>query len=230
MINNKENKKKKRLIIKRLLLVSILFLLIFFLIFKFFTHDIKNIFIENNSIFADNEIKEIIKLDIGDNYFSLSEKKIKEKLEKNEYIKTAEVTKKLFGKITINIDEYKPLFYRYSNNHLIIEGNTEITNPQEGISAPILINYVDEDYVEDFIEEFEKLELKTINRISEIEYQPNEIDKGRFLLYMNDGNLVYITIEKIYNLDKYDEILPTLNDQKGILYLDLGNYFEPFDL
>ena len=225
-----EKKKKKRLIIKRVLLVSILFLLIFFLIFKFFTHDIKNIFIENNSIFADNEIKEIIKLDIGDNYFSLSEKKIKEKLEKNEYIKTAEVTKKLFGKITINIDEYKPLFYRYSNNHLIIEGNTEITNPQEGISAPILINYVDEDYVEDFIEEFEKLELKTINRISEIEYQPNEIDKGRFLLYMNDGNLVYITIEKIYNLDKYDEILPTLNDQKGILYLDLGNYFEPFDL
>ena len=31
-------------------------------------------------------------------------------------------------------------------------------------------------------------------RISQIEYKPNDIDEERFLLYMIDGNYVYISL------------------------------------
>ena len=43
---------------------------------------------------------------------------------------------------------------------------------------------------------------------------------------MNDGNYVYITLSKIENLNKYEEIYNSLEGKKGIIYLDSGNYFE----
>ncbi len=43
---------------------------------------------------------------------------------------------------------------------------------------------------------------------------------------MNDQNLVYINILRLNRLNKYDEILPTFEGNRGILYLDSGNYFE----
>jgi len=46
---------------------------------------------------------------------------------------------------------------------------------------------------------------------------------------MNDGNYVYLTLYSFSLANKYDEILPTLEDKKGILYLDSGNYFEIID-
>ena len=62
--------------------------------------------------------------------------------------------------------------------------------------------------------------------ISEIEYSKNTYDDKRFLLYMNDGNEVYITISRVDLLNKYIDIVKKLNNKKGILYLDSGNYFE----
>jgi hypothetical protein len=46
---------------------------------------------------------------------------------------------------------------------------------------------------------------------------------------MNDGNYVYITLTKIKSINEYIKILSTLENKKGILYLDSGNYFEIFE-
>lgn len=62
--------------------------------------------------------------------------------------------------------------------------------------------------------------------ISEIEYSKTSYDDKRFLLYMNDGNMVYITVSKAELLNKYVEIIKKVDNKKGILYLDSGNYFE----
>ena len=63
-------------------------------------------------------------------------------------------------------------------------------------------------------------------RISEIKYDPTELDNERFLFYMNDANYVYVTLSKIDLINSYNEIYPTLEGKKGILYLDSGNHFE----
>ena len=57
-------------------------------------------------------------------------------------------------------------------------------------------------------------------------YTPNDFDKDRFLLYMDDGNSVYLTITKFRMLNYYNKVLPQLGDKKGILYLDSGNHFK----
>ena len=64
------------------------------------------------------------------------------------------------------------------------------------------------------------------NQISEIRYYPNEQDEDRFLLYMIDGNYVYLTLTKFKQINYYEEVLTKLDGKKGILYLDSGNHFQ----
>ncbi len=82
---------------------------------------------------------------------------------------------------------------------------------------PIIIN---------FINYFSKIDTNILTKISEIEYVPNEVDKQRFLLTMNDGNYVYITLTKITKINKYNSIKDQLEGKLGIIYLDSGDYVE----
>ena len=63
-------------------------------------------------------------------------------------------------------------------------------------------------------------------KISDIEYVPNDYDKDRFLLYMDDGNMVYLTLTKFKQIEYYNDVLEQLEGRKGILYLDSGNHFQ----
>ena len=53
---------------------------------------------------------------------------------------------------------------------------------------PTLINYVPDTIYLEFIESMKKIDKDILNRISEIKYDPNDVDDRRFLLTMNDGN------------------------------------------
>ena len=76
------------------------------------------------------------------------------------------------------------------------------------------------------IEKLNLVNQDILPRVSEIMYQPNDLDKERFMFYMSDGNYVYITLNKITLINSYNEIYPTLEGKKGILYLDSGNHFQ----
>ena len=43
---------------------------------------------------------------------------------------------------------------------------------------------------------------------------------------MNDGNYVYLTLNKFNKINHYIEIIKEFNNKKGILYLDSGEYFK----
>ena len=68
-----------------------------------------------------------------------------------------------------------------------------------------------------------------LSRISEIEYKPNDVDTNRFLLSMQDGNYVYLTLSKFKNINNYIEIVRKNKKKKGILYLDSGEYFKVYE-
>ena len=74
----------------------------------------------------------------------------------------------------------------------------------------------------------QRVDIDILERISEIKYDPNDVDKERFYLTMNDGIYVYVTLNKFDKINDYDDIVSTLQDKKGILYLDNGEYFEVF--
>ena len=90
------------------------------------------------------------------------------------------------------------------------------------------LNDVDVDILDKFINKLALINHDILIKISEIEYQKSDLDKEKFLLIMNDGNYVYITLDKIELVNSYNEIYPTLDGKKGTLYLDSGNHFQEF--
>ena len=77
-----------------------------------------------------------------------------------------------------------------------------------------------------FIDRFSLVNNDILLKISEVEYTPNEVDNERFTLRMNDGNLVYVTLNKIEKVNRYNSIYSSLDGKKGIIYFDSGDYVE----
>ncbi|HHW69330.1 MAG TPA: FtsQ-type POTRA domain-containing protein, partial [Tenericutes bacterium] len=187
---------------------------------------IKNIFITGNKILSDQEIIEIAKISDYPSNLKNPSMVIKNRLLKNTYIKKVKVNKKRFNQLYINIEENRPIFYN-SNIKKVILSNSDVVS--DNFVVPILINYVPDTIYNKFIEKMSEVEDSIINRMSEIKYNPNDVDDERFLVSMSDGNYVYLTLKSFSNINEYINIIKNFNTKKGILYLDSGEYFQVFE-
>lgn len=215
--------KKRKLKLKRIFICLILLLIIVLLFLLIKNVPIKNIYIIGNNILSDKEIIEISQISNYPSFIDTSKKDIIKRLEKNNYIKKVEVEKKFFNKIYIYITENKII--SIYNNKLLLENGKEIENIYDIHTAPILISDIS-NIKEEYFKNFSKINDDILLKISEIEYSPNEVDTERFALRMDDGNLVYITLNKITKINKYNSIYSELEGKKGIIYLDSGDYIE----
>ncbi len=215
--------KKRKLKLKRII-ITILIISIIILSFLYLkTLPIKNIYIIGNNILSDKEIINISNITNYPSFIETTSNKIENKLLKNSYIKEVKVKKKIWGKVYIYITENKIL--ALYNNKLLLEDSSYIENNYNITTAPIITNDISN--IEDkFIKKFSLLNNDILLKISEITYAPNEVDNERFILKMNDGNMVYITLTKITKLNKYNSIYSKLEGKKGIIYLDSGDYVE----
>lgn len=224
----KKRTKKKKLKIKygRIFLVLIIFSLIIYLLFHIFSFPIKNIFISNNYLLSDQEIIDIAGIRDYPSIFSISNYKMKKNLESNIYIDKVSIYKKNLKEVYIKVEENYPLFYD-SNKNVMVLKNKEETSEQK--NCPILINYVTDTLYDDFLNAMIKIDYNVLNRISEIKYDPNDVDEERFLFTMDDGNYVYLTLMHFEKINDYVDIIKNFENQKGILYLDSGEYFKTFE-
>ena len=207
----------------------ILFILIIFIIYfgmkYLFSIKIKNIIIVNNNYYSDEEIIEKAGIENYPEFITLSRKKIKNKLSTLDLIEDVEIKKEFGFILRITIKEKKILYHIRSNNEYRVSDNKNYSLDNV-TGVPTLINYVPEEVEKKFVNKFKDIDSNIINMISEIEYNKTSYDSERFLLYMNDGNEVYNTAKRTNLLNKYVEIVTKLDNKKGILYLDSGNYFE----
>lgn len=152
---------------------------------------------------------------------------IEKMLEKSIYIKDAIVKKKKLKEIHIYIKENRPLYYDLTEEKTIFEDSKTL---KEKLNIPILINYVPDNVLPKFVEKMSKVDTEILDRISEIKYEPNSVDEERFLLTMNDGNYVYLTLNKFEKINRYLvinlDISQKYEKKQGILYLDSGEYFK----
>ncbi len=216
-------KKKRKLKVKNLLIVLLIFIVI--LLGAAFLTDVKlnNIIVKGNSLYSDWEIIEMAGLSDYPSSLKTLSSTVEKRLEENDYIKSVKVSRPSLTKIVINVEENLPLFYYLSENKTILTDETEVT---DNFPVPTVINYVPDNIYSDFLKSMSSIDYDIIKRISEIRYDPNEVDEGRFFLTMNDGNQVYLTLNKFTKLDDYLDIIKEFDNKKGILYLDSGEYFE----
>lgn len=215
--------KKRKLKIKKIL-VTILLLTIIILSYLYLKRlPIRNIYIIGNNILSDREIIKMSEIDNYPSFIDTSSRDIKTKLLRNNYIKEVKIIKKFWGKVYIYINENKIL--ALYNNRLLLESGEEVENIYNITTMPLLTNDISS-IKERFVSKFSLVDNDILLKISEISYVPNEVDKERFALKMNDGNLVYVTLTKINKINKYNSIYSGLDGKKGIIYLDSGDYVE----
>jgi len=222
----KKIKKKTKVKIIPILIFLLLLLIVFFLVSFFMNVKIKNIYVYGNEIITDQEVIELAKLQDYPSFFKTTSYSIEKLIKENPYIEKVKVKKSLISTVKIYVTEYKLLFINESNNRVVVDTDLELDEIDNINGIPSLVNYVPDTVYKSFVEKMKLVDYNTLNKISEIEYSPNDYDKQRFMLYMNDGNKVYLTISRFELINKYNEIYPSLGGKKGILYLDSGNHFE----
>ena len=220
----KKLKKKIRFKIIPILIFLVICVGLYFTITYLADTKIKNIYIYGNNILTDQQIIELAKIDDYPSFYKTFSRTMKKNIKQNPIIKDVKIKKRFFNVLKIYVTEYKPLFIK--DNKLILEEG--IISEMVNVKVPVLTNEVNTEVYESLIKELSNIDDLIRSQISEIIYSKSEYDNTRFLLYMDDGNHVYVNINKFSKLNYYNEIYLTLNNKKGTLYLDSGNHFEVF--
>ena len=199
-----------------------------FMVYGYLDTSIKNIIITGNKSLNDDYIIEIAGIKNYPSFYLTSTYKIRKKLIKDKYIKDAKVDRKFYHVFEIKVKENKALFINNTKNKIVYEDETEIPidKVNNTYNIPRIMNYVPDDKYKTFIKKMATINDDILVKISDIEYKPNDLDKDRFLLYMDDGNVVYLTLTKFKMINYYNKVLSQLENKKGILYLDNGNHFQ----
>ena len=222
-------KKKRRLNKKRFAIFILIIISIILCIYYLLNIRVTNIKILGTKNISDNEIIEITNLKNYPKLFSIPIFKLENDIKKIDLVNKVKVSKNLYGRVTITIDEAKILFYNKSIDKLVLSNHKEV-DKKNYLGVASLINYVPSDIYNELIDGLSKIDDDILNMISEIEYSPSKtasgetIDDYRFMLRMNDTNTVYMNTINIKKLNKYLEITSTIlntnEESSGILYLD----------
>lgn len=220
--------KKNRIKILPFIIFFIICFLLYFLVKFAIEYKIQNIYIHGTRNLNDEYILELSGIENYPSFLTSLSSKIEDNIKKSPYVKSVTVKKGFLGVVNIYIEEKSVLFYKENDKKYVFDDYEEIDKIIYNYSPVRILNYIPDTVYENFIKAFSKTDVNVRDKISEIKYDPSEYDDSRFLLYMIDGNYVYITVTKMDSLNYYNEIYPTLMGKKGTLYLDSGNHFQEF--
>ncbi len=219
-------KKKKIRLLPFFIFIIAIAVIVFVCLFILDTK-VKNIIITGNEILSDDEVIELAGLTDYPSFYKTLNITMKNDISRNSLVKSVDINRSFYHIIEINVEEYEILYKREDNGKYVLENKDEITLDKETpYTIPRLINKIPNKILNRFIKYYKRVDLSIREKISEIKYDPNEFDEDRFLLYMDDGNSVYMTITKFERLNYYNDVLPQLDGRKGYLYLDSGNHFQ----
>lgn len=219
--------KKRRVKYKNIVIFIFIVTLGIFCIFGIMNLKIKNIYISGNTILSDQQIIDLAGLHDYPSISSISPKDIKNALESNVYVTSANIKYRyLLREVDIDIKENSPLiYYEYEDAYLLTNGE----KVEEYYNLPILINQTPDDILKKLLKNLDSLDNNVLERISEIRYYPSNVDDELFYLTMNDGNYVYINFNSFSKLDNYVEIIQKFDNKKGVVHLDSGDYLEIYE-
>lgn len=220
----KNNKKRFKIKYKTVILFIIIVVLGAIFIKLISDMPIKNIIIKNNYYLTDQEIIDMAGIRNYPSTLSNSSYEIEKKLEENDFVESVKVVKKnFFTKVVITVDENRPLLYYQPAKKTVLEDGTMVDTD---IVVPILINQVPDTVYEELLHDMKDVPLSILDKMSEIKYVPTDVDAELFLITMNDGNYVYVTLSKFERIYNYIEYAEGFDQKKGILHLDSGDYLE----
>lgn len=230
-----EKKTKKRFNVARVLVFVLIIYIIVCLCISIYKEPIRHFDITGNKVLSDMDIIRELNLSDYPSFASISPKKLSETLEENVYVKSAEVKYKWNFVLSINVEENRPIFLvKLEDKVALSDGNLIDVTREDLAGIPTLLNTTPTEIMKTLANNLAGLDDGILYMINDIEYKPSYnksnqvIDEYRFLLSMNDKNLVYINAKRLKSLNKYLDIIATNKiTSNGTLYLDgtEENYF-----
>lgn len=225
-MRNKKVKKKHFNFFRMFILVLIIIVLGVIAVY-IYNEPVRHYEITGNSYLKDVDILRSLGLDSYPSYVSVNTKKMAKKLEHNAFIKSAKVSYGLHFTINITIEENIPMFIVKESNEVCLSDGTLVANTNSFIGLPMLLNNTPTENMKTLASNLSKVDKGILNLINDIEYRPSYnsqnkvIDENRFLLSMNDKNLVYINSKNAKVLDSYLEIIAANKlTSTGTFYMD----------
>ena len=227
--------KKKRLNVARTLVFILFIYLVVCICLYMYKEPVRHYKITGNNLVSDVEILRSLNLHTYPSYVSINPRVLEKKLKNNPFINDVDIKYGLNFVIKINVTENIPVFILKSTNEVVLSNNKRVENDGSFIGLPILLNSTPEDVMKILSKELSLVDPGIRYLINEIEYTPsyNEygkaIDDKKFLLSMNDKNMVYITAKKTTTLNKYLDIISNQRiTGRGTLFLDGNERRYPF--
>ncbi|TCT26867.1 cell division protein FtsQ [Melghiribacillus thermohalophilus] len=231
----KETKRKKANR-KLIIYLTIFFLLILAIIYlQSPLSNIRDIEVKHNDFVSDEEILTLSELSGEENFWKIKLSEIEEKILKNPVIKEVHVERNFYNTISIHVEEYVRVGYvKDEYEYYPILENGQVLTDQKiqkpGSDAPVFIGWDNPVYLTEITGELKKIPIEISALISEIHWIPEDGNPYKVRLYMVNGNEVIASIRNFSEKMKvYPSIAANLDpEQKGILHMDVGAYFEPY--
>ena len=165
-----KSKKRKKKLKKMIMIMIVLTIAILLFLTKAPIFNIKTIDVIGTSKISSDNLKENLKVFIGENIYIINENDIKSALMQDKYVKEVKISRKGISKLVINIVEESPVFYVENNG---------------------VIEVINEDLV--VIEEIDSIEGRNLVKISGIESE--KISLGEKI---NDDEILPSILKKFY--------------------------------
>lgn len=231
MVQEKRKTEAKKKLANLLFIFFILTLVIVY--FQSDYSKVRPLGIKGTSITKNAEIIKWSGFKDNDYFLKIHTGKMKEKLEKHGEIKKATFKRGFPNKLSVTVEEYKQfasLIVKGKNFPVLENGYVLDEETGNSNSNLILQDFHQDEYLMDTVLELRNLPSDILLCISEVQYTPSNIDKNKLTLFMNDGMQVLVTISKISNLKFYPDYISNVPEgKKGILDLEVANFFKPFD-
>ena len=235
-LSHAEKKKKRRT--QRKIIKIVFFISLILLVWAYLTSDIskvKSLVVTGNNLYSDEKILEMSHLDYDSSFILNPGFLIAHKLEKDPLINKVTVSKNLQNGIVIHVDEEKIVGYLNNDKKQLLIAGSQIVEFDEWpmidyTKTPVIGKFTDEQY-KALDEAFSEVDKEIIFMISEIEPYKTSYDPNMAQLIMTDGNRISTSMEGINLINRYKEVLKSLQGSHVCLYLEeiSGTIFKETD-
>ncbi|PKR78540.1 cell division protein FtsQ [Halalkalibacillus sediminis] len=196
---------------------------------------VKSIKVEDNQVVDSEEIKYLSGLSTDKNFWEINDEEIIKNIEQHPEVSQVSVNKNWYNEVVLSVQEFNRVAYvKVDDSYVPVLENGErlndVTLKDPRSDAPLLRDFEDEEYLIELTEQLSQVSDSVTQLISEIYWYPDDVDSSRIKMYMSDGQEV---IASIKNFSEKVPLYPSISSQlnstgEGIIYIDVGAYFQPY--
>lgn len=219
-----KQKRYKRARNKIFILLILAFILLVIYLFSPLSR-IRRVVIVNNNYYKDSEVIKAANLKLNSLLILVNKEKIKNNLiDKLAIIKDIELDKKFDGSVELKLINRRIVGYFFVEEGIrLISDSGYLFLDDDHLNLMSnwpYFNSISHQQLEQIVPHILQLSDNLISMISEVKYYNETYEKDMLVLYMNDGNKVYISINDLELLKNYHNIVKNLKKQRMCIRFD----------